>query len=137
MNLEETRFQSKTVSTKAGTNAIGFDGIWRSGGQPDLVIEAKTTDSFTISLDDLAMYKEKLVSENRIQRDASTLIVVGRSDTGALAAQVRGSRYAWEMRLISVEGLIKLVQIKEREVEDDPATLHQIKQLLNIQVYED
>jgi hypothetical protein len=109
-------------------NAIGFDGIWRSNGQPDLVIEAKTTDSFTISLDDLALYKEKLVSENRIQRDASTLIVVGRSDTGALEAQVRGSRYAWEMRLITVEGLIKLVQIKEKS--DDPATLHQIKQLL-------
>jgi len=109
-------------------NAIGFDGIWRSVGQPDLVVEAKTTDSFTISLDDLAVYKEKLVSEDRIQRDASTLIVVGRSDTGALEAQVRGSRYAWEMRLISVEGLIKLVQIKEKS--DDPATLHQIKQLL-------
>src|SRR5271169_3817445 len=65
-------------------NAIGFDGIWRSKGQPDLIIEAKTTDGFTISLDDLAEYKERLVSEGRVQREASTLIVVGRSDTGAL-----------------------------------------------------
>jgi len=109
-------------------NAIGFDGIWRSDRQPDLVIEAKTTDGFTISLDDLTEYKDKLIAEGRVQRDASTLIVVGRSDTGALEAQVRGSRYAWEMRLISVEGLIKLVQIKEKS--DDPATLQQIRQLL-------
>jgi hypothetical protein len=109
-------------------NAIGFDGIWRSKGQPDLIIEAKTTDGFTISLDDLAAYKDKLVFENRVQREASTLIVVGRSDTGALEAQVRGSRYAWDMRLISVERLIKLVQIKEKS--DDPATIYQIRQLL-------
>ena len=109
-------------------NAIGFDGIWRSKGQPDLIIEAKTTDIFTISLDDLVAYKDKLVSEGRVQREASTLIVVGRSDTGALEAQVRGSRHAWVMRLISVEGLIKLVQVKEKS--DDPATIHQIRQLL-------
>lgn len=54
--------------------------------------------------------------------------MVGREDTGALEAQVRGSRYAWEMRLISIEGLIKLVQIKEKS--DDPSTLLQIRQLL-------
>ena len=56
------------------------------------------------------------------------LVVVGREDTGGLEAQVRGSRYAWDMRLISVERLIKLVQIKEKS--DDPTTLTQIRQLL-------
>jgi hypothetical protein len=68
------------------------------------------------------------VASDRLTRDSSILIVVGREDTGALEAQVRGSRYAWEMRLISVEGLIKLVQIKEKS--DDPGTLLQIRQLL-------
>jgi hypothetical protein len=34
----------------------------------------------------------------------------------------------WEMRLISVERLIRLVQIKEKS--DDPSTLHQVRQLL-------
>jgi hypothetical protein len=52
-------------------NAIGFDGIWRSDRQPDLVIEAKTTDGFTISLDDLTEYKDKLIAEGRVQRDAA------------------------------------------------------------------
>ena len=56
------------------------------------------------------------------------LYVVGREDTGALEAQVRGSRYAWDMRLISVESLIKLVQIKEKS--DSPSTIRQIRQLL-------
>jgi hypothetical protein len=44
---------------------------------------------------------------------SSVLIVVGRQDTGELEAQIRGSRHAWDMRLISADALIKLVQLKE------------------------
>jgi len=109
-------------------NTVGFDGIWHSAEQPDLIIEVKTTDYVTVSLDRLRGYKDKLLTQARVHKDASILIIVGREDTGALEAQVRGSRYAWEMRLISIEGLIKLVQIKEKS--DDPATLNQIRQLL-------
>jgi hypothetical protein len=108
-------------------NAVGFDGIWRSP-DADLVIEVKTTDYVTVSLDKLARYKERLVESNHVSRNISTLIIVGREDTGALEAQVRGSRFAWEMRLISIERLTKLVQIKEKS--DDPTTLKQIRQLL-------
>ena len=113
---------------KGKHNAIGFDGIWRYKDLPDIIIEAKTTGGFTIPLNTLQEYKEKLVAENKVPRQASTLIIVGRYDTDDLEAQVRGSRYAWEMRLISVERLIKLVQIKEKS--EDPATIHQIRQLL-------
>lgn len=109
-------------------SAVGFDGIWTARGEPELVIEVKTTDYVTIALEKLAAYKERLVGENRVSRNAAVLIVVGREDTGALEAQVRGSRYAWEMRLISIERLIKLVQIKQKS--DDPSTLYQIRQLL-------
>ena len=108
--------------------AIGFDGIWRSETDPDILVEVKTTDYVAISLDKIAVYKQRLCADQRIKADASMLVVVGREDTGALEAQVRGSRYAWDMRLISVERLIKLVQIKEKS--DDPATLTQIRQLL-------
>ena len=121
-------FEVESGPYQGTRHTIGFDGIWRSAGEPDLIIEVKTTDSYRISLDTLAEYKEKLVSENRVQRAASVLIVVGREDTGELEAQVRGSRYAWEMRLIGVEGLIKLVQIKEKS--EEPSTLNQIRQLL-------
>jgi hypothetical protein len=109
-------------------NAVGFDGIWRAKGEPDLIIEVKTTDYVTVSLDKLAEYREKLLAEGRVGKNSSILIVVGREDTGALEAQVRGSRYAWDMRLISIERLIKLVQIKDKS--DDPSTLNQIRQLL-------
>jgi hypothetical protein len=79
-------------------------------------------------LDKYVIYKELLIGDKRVGRDASILFVVGREDTGALEAQVRGSRYAWEVRLIGIEGLIKLVQVKEKS--DEPATVHQIRQLL-------
>lgn len=108
--------------------AVGFDGIWRSPADPELLVEVKTTDYVAVSLNKIAGYKEKLCADHRIKPNAAMLIVVGREDTGALEAQVRGSRYAWEMRLISIERLIKLVQIKEKS--DDPATLIQIRQLL-------
>ncbi len=88
----------------------------------------KTTDYVTVRLEKIAEYKEKLAAESRTTNAACILIIVGREDTGALEAQVRGSRYAWDMRLISVERLIKLVQIKEKS--DDASTLNQIRQLL-------
>ncbi len=109
-------------------NAIGFDGIWRSSGEPELIVEVKTTDAYTFPLETTHVYREALVAQNRIGRNASILIVVGREDTGALEAQVRGSRFAWDIRLISVESLIKLVQIRAKS--DDPATVRQIHQLL-------
>ncbi|MDQ2833807.1 MAG: hypothetical protein M3Y50_08705 [Acidobacteriota bacterium] len=108
--------------------AIGFDGIWRAKGEPDLIIEVKTTDYVTIDLDTHAGYKERLLTAERTTKDASTLIVVGREDTGAIEAQIRGSRYAWDMRLISVESLIRLVKIREKS--DDATTMKQIRQLL-------
>ncbi len=109
-------------------NSIGFDGIWRVKNEPALIVEVKTTDYVTIPLEKLANYREQLAASDRLARDSSILIVVGREDTGALEAQVRGSRYAWDMRLISIEGLVKLVQIKEKS--DDPGSLLQIRQLL-------
>jgi hypothetical protein len=121
-------FQVEDGFYQGTPKTVGFDGIWRVQGEPDLVIEVKTTDSFTVDLDTHARYKERLLSEGRLSKNASTLIVVGRRDTGALEAQIRGSRYAWDMRLISVERLIKLVQINEKS--DDPNTLKQIRQLL-------
>jgi hypothetical protein len=56
------------------------------------------------------------------------LIIVGRQDTGDLEAQIRGSRHAWDIRLISVDGLLRLMTLKE-EVED-PRTLQKIHNIL-------
>jgi len=120
-DVEDGLYQGKKT-------VVGFDGIWRSQSDPDILVEVKTTDYVAVSLDRIAAYRERLYAERRIEPNASMLVVVGREDTGGLEAQVRGSRYAWDMRLISVERLIKLVQIKEKS--DDPTTLSQIRQLL-------
>jgi hypothetical protein len=93
-------------------NAIGFDGIWVSPEGHTIVLEVKTTDAYRISLDTIATYREKLIAAERFTPPSSILIVVGREDTGELEAQVRGSRHAWDMRLISADALIKLVQLK-------------------------
>ena len=81
----------------------------------------KTTDTYRINLDTISAYIEKINSSvgSGGAKNFSSLIVVGRQDTGDLEAQVRGSRHAWSTRLISVDALIKLMFTKE-EVDDKP-----------------
>jgi hypothetical protein len=96
------------------TKAIGFDGLWGSPEKHSIVIEVKTTDAYRIPLDTLAGYRDKLVQSGAITTSSvSILIVVGREDTGELEAQVRGSRHAWDIRIISADALVRLVKLKE------------------------
>src|SRR5262249_2153223 len=110
------------------TNAIGYDGIWRSQEGHSLVIEVKTTDAYRISLDTIAEYREKLSKSGQLSASSSIPIIVGRQDTGELEAQVRGSRHAWDVRLISIEALIRLVFLKQEA--DAPETGTKIRSLL-------
>jgi hypothetical protein len=109
-------------------NSIGYDGIWVSPEGQTLIAEVKTTDAYRISLDTLAGYRDRLLKSGQITLPCSSLIVVGREDTGELEAQVRGSRHAWDMRLISADALIKLVQLKENA--EGPETGRKIRSLL-------
>jgi hypothetical protein len=90
----------------------GYDGIWQDGRGIDLVIEVKTTDTYTISLDQVERYRRELIEAGRIAGASSVLFVVGRDDTGALEAQIRGSRHAWTMRMIGAASLVRLLQVK-------------------------
>jgi hypothetical protein len=110
------------------TKAVGFDGNWKSPEGRSIVIEVKTIDAYRISLDKIAEYREKLITSGRISKSSSILIVVGRDDTGELEAQVRGSRHAWDIRLLSIEALLKLVQLKENA--QDAAPGKKIRELL-------
>jgi hypothetical protein len=109
-------------------NNIGFDGIWSSPEGHTIVAEVKTTDAYTVRLDTIATYREKLLQAKEIVQPSSILIVVGRQDTGELEAQIRGSRHAWDIRLISADALLKLVQLKENS--DDTETGKKIRSLL-------
>jgi hypothetical protein len=102
--------------------AIGFDGLWQSPEGNDLVVEVKTTDAYRISLDTIASYRQKLNASGRLDDSSSILIVVGREDTGEVEAQIRGSRHAWDIRLISVEALLKLLQVKENSNDVETGT---------------
>src|SRR5258708_29158963 len=55
-------------------------------------------------------------------------MAVGGSETGARKAQSRGSRHAWDIRLISVEALLNLVRVKESA--DSQETVAKIRRLL-------
>ncbi len=51
-------------------NAIGFDGIWRSQGEPEIIIEVKTTDAYTVRLETTNEYKEELVEAGKVSKSA-------------------------------------------------------------------
>jgi len=104
---------------------VGNDGLWLSPEGHHLVVEVKTTDAYSISVDTIALYRKSLRDQNQLSEESSMLLVVGRYDTGQLEAQVRGSRHAWDMRLVSVDSLINLVNLKENT--EDDATSSKIR----------
>lgn len=96
------------------TGHIGFDGLWRVPSGHAVIVEVKTTDAFRIDLNSIAGYRRALVNQGDCVEDQSSiLIIVGREDTGDLEAQIRGSRHAWDIRLISVDALLRLMSLKE------------------------
>jgi len=110
------------------SNAVGYDGIWKVPGGSTILVEVKTTDTYNVTLETIAGYRQKLQNESLVPSDTSVLFVVGRKDTGSLEAQIRGSRFAWDMRVVGVESLLKLVAVKEKSSEDQ--TVVQIRELL-------
>lgn len=101
------------------TNAVGNDGLWHSPETTALVVEVKTTDAYRVSIDTIANYRNELLRSGKIDENSSILIVIGRQDTGELEAQVRCSRHAWDVRLVSAEALTKIVFLKENADEDE------------------
>ena len=113
---------------------VGFDGIWNSKDGYNIVVEVKTTDAYRINLDTLTQYREKLIDQGKIEKEKSSiLIIVGRQDTGDLEAQIRGSRHAWDIRLISTDSLLELLELKETL--NDTKTSQQINELLKPREY--
>jgi hypothetical protein len=110
---------------------IGYDGLWEFPDGHTVVIEVKTTDAYQINLETIARYRREIIEQKETNEESSSiLIVIGREDrdTSDLEAQIRGSRYAWNIRLISVDALIRLMTLKE-EVED-PKIIHRISAIL-------
>jgi hypothetical protein len=114
---------------KGKTNHIGYDGLWKFPSGQAIIVEIKTTDAYRIRLDKIAEYRNKLIEASEVSKSQSSiLLVVGHEHTGELEAQIRGSRHAWDMRIISINALINLTSIKESV--DDPKLVHKIHQIL-------
>lgn len=107
---------------------IGYDGIWHFPDGFSIVAEVKKTDAYQIHLNTIALYRQSLMGQGKIGQNSSILIIVGRQATEDLEAQIRGSRHAWDMRIISVNALARLMALKE-EVEE-PETIRRIHSIL-------
>ncbi|MDO8682607.1 MAG: hypothetical protein Q7N50_03910 [Armatimonadota bacterium] len=113
--------------TSSGTGA--YDGLWQSAKSWSIIIEVKTTDAYNINLDKVVDYRRNLIKLDSVAKDkSSVLVIVGRQDTGSLEAQIRGSRHAWDVRLISVDAMFRLLNLKENL--EDPAIVAKIQHIL-------
>lgn len=114
---------------RGSTKHSGFDGLWVFPSGHSIVVEVKTTDAYRIDLNTVAEYRRALINSGKAaEANSSILLVVGRQDTGDVEAQIRGSRYAWDIRIISVDALLRLMRTKE-DVED-PLIVQRIHSIL-------
>lgn len=127
-------FQVENGRYKGRRGENGFDGRWVAKDGHTIIIESKTTDAYRINLDTINGYRLKLIADGKAtESNSSILFVMGRNDTGDLEAQIRGSKYAWNIRIISVESLLVLLHLKESF--NDTRTINQIYGVLKPQEY--
>jgi len=113
---------SVSPGTYRGVGGKLYDGVWKCGTGHRLIVETKTSDNFTIDLNKLADYRRLLpVSVNITEDDPSILLVLGRQDTGDFEDRIKGSRYAFVMRVITVDALLRLLALKDAA--EDEGTL--------------
>jgi hypothetical protein len=112
-----------------GHSDQSFDGAWTVPGGRTLLIESKSSAAYSIDLERISDYRAQLAPNLGVPADAiSILLVVGSEDTSSFEAQVRGSRYAWDIRLLGVNSLFRLLKLKETL--DDPKVEKQIQGVL-------
>ncbi len=78
-------------------NEIGNDGLWRSDDGTAIILEVKTTATYTIDLETLANYRKKLAAENKIELEKSSILIVGSSTfvMGKKCFEGTGSEATW------------------------------------------
>lgn len=100
-------------------NDIGFDGLWRWGGQY-IVAEVKTTDTYSINTSILLDYINRLISADRIPnaRNALGLYVFGRSDNELrqVANSIIAEGRTMQLRIATIDDLLSLAELKEESL---------------------
>lgn len=112
-----------------GHSNESYDGLWRIPGGRAILVESKASANFSINLSRISEYRKQVAPQFGIKsEDISILIIVGAEETAEFEAQVRGSRFAWDIRLLGVKSLFRLLQLKETL--DDPKVEKQIQEIL-------
>lgn len=94
--------------------AVGHDGLWLSTDRRAIIVEVKTTDAISFSLDRFLQYRDKLVAAGKIDIGySSILLVVGRLDAKGLEDQIRGSKFASDICMIRVDELLGFLDDSE------------------------
>ena len=115
-------------------NEIGFDGLWKAADGSYIIMESKTSDDYSISIESVIGYRDNLIIDHKIpKKKCSILIVYGRDDKMALRNTVKGSNENSNIRLISANALFQLVKIFS-EMKTD-VVLNQINNLLRPRDY--
>ena len=107
-------------------NQVGFDGLWKAPNGSQIVVEVKTSSTYDLKLDRIAGYRQKLRESNSIGDNTSMLLVVGSQDTSGWESQIRGSRHAWDVRLVGATALTNLARLGD----DDPLLLEKVRSML-------
>lgn len=96
---------------------VGFDGYWRSPADFHIVVEVKTTETYSVKTAVLVDYVNRLISDRRIPSwdKALGLYVIGRPDPdirqleNAIVAEKRTD----QLRIISVNSLLSLAEMMQ------------------------
>jgi hypothetical protein len=108
---------------------IGFDGLWRSPTGRAVVVEAKTTDVYTVKTATLLEYITDLVSAGRTERSdlAIGLCGDGRFDaaTSELEKAITAEGRQGKLRVAGVDALLNLLELKQ-EYELEHETVFQL-----------
>ena len=120
-------FQMEDGRYRGAANASGHDGVWKLPNGRAIVVEVKTTDVYRISLDILAGYRRRVIESGGLREEhVSVLLVVGRQDASGLEEQIRGSSHVGNMRVISVDALLKIAEVKENVEEPTFQRIHDV-----------
>jgi hypothetical protein len=97
--------------------AVGFDGHWKSPTGWSIIVETKTTDTYTVRTDALLGYINALVSDGQVTgRDRAVgLYVYGRfdSNTNQLENAITIENRQNQLRVVSVDALLSLLELKQ------------------------
>lgn len=92
-----------------------FDGLWKRESGEVIVVEVKTSPWPVDKVRQLGDYLNQLARENEWEPSSIYgLYAIGPGDYEALLTQIRGSDWRNQIRLISFENLLRLIELAEQ-----------------------